>query len=250
MKIRAGQQQITSRSHLLAAKFHQLLNDDTTHIHAIRVINEETLEVVYNKIAEASLIQPHIIIFVAAFTTAHARLHLYRQALFLLQPQQILYMDTDSIIYKHAPGQPTLPTGDYLGEFKDEVAGDTIIEFATAGPKNYGYTTKNGKVECKVRGFSLNVRGQEQLNSEILKNNVLQEIQHPQAQARSIPIFNPHKIVRDPVTKQIATPTEIKRYQLVASKRVVDSDDLHSYPYGFTPAPQEEDSDNDSVFWL
>lgn len=173
------------------AKFYQLLNDDVAHIHAIRVVNEEMLEIVYNRIAEAAAIQPHINIFVAAFTTAHARLHLYRQALFLLQPQQILYMDTDSVIYKHRPGQPKLPKGDHHGEFKDEVPGDNIIEFATSGPKNYGCKTQNGKVECKVRGFSLNARGQEQLNFGILKQNVLQEIQHPQAQARSIPIFNP-----------------------------------------------------------
>lgn len=73
------------------------------------------------------------------------------------------------MIYKHAPGQPKLPTGDYLGQFKDEVAGDSIIEFAIAGPKNYGYKTHQGKVECKVRGFSLNARGQEQLNYETLK---------------------------------------------------------------------------------
>ena len=188
------------------AKFHQLLNQDDVHIHAIRVVNEEMLEIVYNKIAEAAPIQPHVNIFIAAFTTAHARLHLYRQALFLLQPQQVLYMDTDSIIYKHAPGQPTLETGAYLGQFKNELdEGDTIIEFATAGPKNYGYRTQKRKVECKVRGFSLNARGQEQLNFDILKRNVLDELHHPQAQTRSIPIFNPHKIVRD---DNQATPNE------------------------------------------
>ncbi|XP_073254414.1 uncharacterized protein [Porites lutea] len=233
------------------AKFHQLLNQDDVDIHAIRVVNEEMLEIVYNKITEAAPIQPHINIFIAAFTTAHARLHLYRQALFLLQPQQVLYMDTDSIIYKHAPGQPTLETGAYLGQFKNELdEGDTITEFATAGPKNYGYRTQKRKVECKVRGFSLNARGQEQLNFDILKRNVLDELQHPQAQTRSIPIFNPHKIVRDDTTKRLQTRTEIKRYQLVASKRVVDPSTFHSYPYGFTPAPQDGDVSDDSVFSL
>ncbi|CAH3174094.1 unnamed protein product, partial [Porites lobata] len=108
------------------SKFHRLFNQDDTHIHAIRVVNEEMLEIVYNKIAEAAPIQPHINIFIAAFTTAHA------------------------------------------------------------------------------------------------------------PQARSIPIFNPHKIVRDETTKRLETRTEIKRYQLVASKRVVDPDDFHTYPYGFT----------------
>ena len=45
------------------AMFHQLLNQDDTHIHAIRVVNEEMLEIVYNKITEAAPIQPHINIY-------------------------------------------------------------------------------------------------------------------------------------------------------------------------------------------
>ena len=38
-------------------------------------------------------------------------------------------------------------------------ADDYIVDFTSAGPKNYGYKTKLGKVCCKVRGFTLNVRG-------------------------------------------------------------------------------------------
>ena len=64
-----------------SAKFYQLLNDDDVNIHAIRVINEEILELVYNKITDAAPVQLHINISVACFTTCHARLHLYRQAL-------------------------------------------------------------------------------------------------------------------------------------------------------------------------
>ena len=89
-----------------------------------------------------------------------------------------------------------------------------------------------GKVECKVRGFSLNTRGQQQLNFHILKN-IIHEITEPQATPNSIPIFNPHKIVRDNVTKQIKTQTEIKRYQLVFVKRVVEPHSFKSYPYGY-----------------
>ena len=48
-------------------------------------------------------------------------------------------MDTDSIIYKRRPGVPELPTGLYLGQFKDELDGnDVILEFAVTGPINYG----------------------------------------------------------------------------------------------------------------
>ena len=70
--------------------------------------------------------------------------------------QRVLYYVTDSVIYKWRPGQVEIPLGVFLGEFTDEVEGDPIIEFASGGAKNYGYETRGGKVECRVRGFSLN----------------------------------------------------------------------------------------------
>ena len=77
----------------------------------------------------------------------------------LVHPEQVLYFDTDSIIFSRRPDQPMLPTGDYLGEFTSKLKStDHIVEFTSAGPKNYGYITKEGKVECKVRGFTLNAQ--------------------------------------------------------------------------------------------
>ena len=37
----------------------------------------------------------------------------------------------------------------------NELDGDVITEFVSGGAKNYGYTTQQGKVVCKVRGFTL-----------------------------------------------------------------------------------------------
>ena len=136
-----------------------------------------------------------------------------------MKPEQMLYMDTGSTIYKRSAGLPELPTVSYLGQFKDELTEkDTIVEFAAAGPQNYGYRTRQGKVECKVRGFSLNVRGKEQLNFDLLKQNVLDEIRLPQDKPRSIPIFNSHKSTRDAHSKQLRTLIEIERYKIVADE--------------------------------
>lgn len=79
----------------------------------------------------------------------------------------------------------------------------------------------------------MNTRGQEQLNFDILKKNIIEEVTQPQPVPNSIPVFNPHKIVRDPTTKQLSTETQIKRYQLVFDKRVVDATNFQSYPYGY-----------------
>ena len=82
-------------------------------------------------------IQPNI--FIAWFTTCHALLRLYWLGLSVLNPEEVIYMDTDSIIYKRRPGVTKLPTGLYLGQFKDELDGnDVILEFAATGPINYG----------------------------------------------------------------------------------------------------------------
>ena len=73
-------------------------------------------------------------IFIAAFTTCWARLKLYSY-LHELQ-QQVLYYDTDSVIYRWKPGQTSIPVGDFLGEMTDELEGDVITEFVSGGAKN------------------------------------------------------------------------------------------------------------------
>jgi len=140
--------------------------------------------------------------------------------------------------------RPTLD--DFLGDFTDELydkkTGVThhIVEFASAGPKNYGYEQDNGKRKCKVKGFSLNVEGSQYLNYELLKNNVLEEIQNPQYDPvtgkvvpRQHPIRRSHRIVRDPKTFAIKTVAEEKKYQLVYEKRIIDPNTFKTYPYGY-----------------
>lgn len=67
-------------------------------------------------------------IFLAAFTTAYARLKLYDEVDRL--GRSVLYMDTDSIIYE-SDGLNDPPLGDFLGEFTDELNGETIKTFVS-----------------------------------------------------------------------------------------------------------------------
>ena len=89
-----------------------------------------------------------------------------------------LYFDTDSVIYKWWPGQPEILLGNFLGDVTDELEdpGDYIVEFVSGGSKKYGYWNHKGKVCCKVHGITLNKQGQRQLNYDICKQNVLQEL--------------------------------------------------------------------------
>ena len=64
----------------------------------------------------------------------------------------MLYYDTDIVVvYKWRPDQPSITTGDFLGDMTDELDGDVITEFVSGGATNYGYPTRQGKVDCKVR---------------------------------------------------------------------------------------------------
>ena len=225
-------------------RLYKLLNDDSRELQILRVMNDEMIEVVYKRVDEEETVQVNINIFVACFTTCWARLKLYREGLSKLLPQQVLYFDTDSVIFSHRPGKPMLPLGDHLSEFTSELKPDDhTVEFAAAGPKNYGYRTHQGKVECKERGFTLNARGQDQLNFDLLKANVIDDVTTPLDAPRVIPVHNPHKIKRHADTKTLSTVEETKRYKVVFDKRVVDPNTFLSYPYGYEKQATQLDDD-------
>ena len=123
---------------------------------------------------------------------------------------------------------------------KDELNGDVITEFVSGGPKNYAYKTHTGKVECKVRGFTLNVRGSAVLNFETMKNNILSELHHPQDSLRKLNIVTPYHFQRDLEKKRIQVVERVKKYGLVFDKRVINTNAI-SYPYGYRRIGEEID---------
>ena len=106
-----------------------LITDTTKEISTLRLCTDDILEAVYTSVNDNASKGTKNNIFIAAFTTSYARLKLY-ESLDLLQ-QQVLYYDTDSVIYKWREGQPSIATGDFLGEWKDELQGDSISEFVS-----------------------------------------------------------------------------------------------------------------------
>ena len=123
---------------------------------------------------------------------------------------QVLYYDTDSVIYQWKEGQTEIETGDFLGEMTDELDGDTIVEFISGGPKNYAYKTDKGKTECKVRGFTLNVRGREKLNYTSMKEHILSTLEDEE-QAETITVTNPNHFHRDQTLKKLKLTGETRK---------------------------------------
>ena len=229
--------------------FHEFLQSDRYNIQKFQTYpnNEDILDVFYTHKEDDIEINGQTNIFVAAFTTCLARLMLYHEL--DKAGMQVLYYDTDSIVMlidENDPSHYVPTTGDYLGDFIDELLDKKtgisypIDEFVSAGPKNYGYHQVNNKTECKVKGFSLNTEGSQYLNYELMRDNVLNEINDPLLDPRTgcvIPrrheVRRSHRIIRNPKDFSIQTVAEQKKYQMVYEKRVIDPDTYMAYPYGY-----------------
>ena len=193
-----------------------------------RLVNDETVEVHYRNMGEFEEQNNKVNIVIAAFTTAYARLKLY-DLLDQLQ-EQVLYYDTDSVIYLHEPGKPEPLLGDYLGDLTDELDGDYITSFMSGGPKNYAYQTNNDKRVTKVRGITLDYATTKKLNLEVMRSLLhLQNNCHIQGK---VMVDIPFKITRDKKNKKIITKRMKKGYQIVYNKRVV-KENYETVPYGY-----------------
>ncbi|XP_063965780.1 uncharacterized protein LOC129254369 [Lytechinus pictus] len=176
---------------------------------------------------------PNTNVVVAAFTTCWARLKLYS---YLEELQKnVLYFDTDSIIYLKNDEVEDVPTGNFLGDMTDELekdfgVGSYITELQALGPKNYSYqvfSTKHGKEmpgACKVRGITLNYR-----NAKLVNFDTLNELVH--GERTHTTVTNAHRIARMR-THNIVSRVENKIHRMVYDKRVRLSD-FNTVPYGY-----------------
>ena len=163
-------------------------------------------------------------VVVAAFVTAQARLKLYDELKKF--NKNVVYFDTDSIFYIKGEYEPIC--GDYLGMFTNEIdpqEGHEIVEFASAGPKNYTYKLDTGITHTKIKGFSLNVSASGVVDFEKIKQIVTskEEIEIPIEQST---------ITRNKSNWTVQTKSFKKIYRQVYDKRVI-LDDLSTLPYGY-----------------
>ena len=91
--------------------------------------------------------------------------------------------------------------------------------------------------------LQIKIRGRRQLNYDILKQSVLQELRDPLDGPRQIPEFNPHFITRNK-DHQLETVTQIKRYKLVFNKWAVIPNTAVSYSFGY------QSTHEDTIAWF
>ena len=201
-------------------------------------------------------------VVVAAWTTSLARIHLYtaldnlkRRVLYMGRPNHfvfhvgrfpfdliritsplpplillyllLLFVDTDSVIYTHRPGQWEPPLGELLGQYKDELDGDTIVELIAPGPKNYGYRTAGGQTVLKVRGLSLKPMTHQVINLDVVREIVLRPDDN-----ETVDVPMGVTFIRDKSTWRLRTHPYRKQYKMVYSKRLMLSN-FQTLPWGF-----------------
>ena len=142
----------------------ELLTNPEIDVNGILPVNDEILYANWCYSSEALLSSPMTSVVIASFTTAQARLELFKY-LHTLGPRA-LYHDTDSVFYisREASCEHDLPTGVALGELTNELAsnesGTYITSFLSGGPKFYKYKFKKSdgveEYGCKVKGIRLN----------------------------------------------------------------------------------------------
>jgi hypothetical protein len=203
-------------------RFYEILLDEKLDNIRINDINENMLQIGY-KLKDCYVENDfNTNIFIAAFTTANARLRLYEMLDKL--GKNVAYYDTDSIVYID-DGKNTVKTGCLLGDWTDELGkGVWIIDWISTGPKSYCYKTNTDKVICKIKGFTLNYETSEKINSDSI-NNILEK-----KDSKISTQYN--RITRDTKTKELLNKIETKEFGFVYDKRVI-LENFDTIPFGY-----------------
>ena len=210
-----------------------MMTDDALEITDLSFVNKEHIALKWKNKDEFVEPLPNTNVILAAFTSAQARLKLY--SLLERLGDRVLYLDTDSVVYKHNETEWNPPRGDFLGQLKDETNDVPIVTFVSGGAKNYAYKLEDGSTVCKIRGFTLTHRNSMQLNFESMKELVTTpgEFEKPLPEKTSYEIKEPNKITNRN-GKLVSVPHK-KQYRLVYDKRIL-TPSLKTYPFGWKGA--------------
>ena len=202
-------------------EFFGVLLDDKVDDLNIQFLKEEMVQMNFN--LKNKFVDNHnnTNIFVAAFTTSHAREMLY--GVLDKLGDQVLGYDTDSCWYVDRPGGNVIDTGDSLGDLTDELDGDYIVKWRGTGPKSYAYETSKGKVVCKVKGFTLNYENGMKINGDVM-DMIIQD------STETVQIDKKGAITRDAKTKTLVNKDQTKMFSLNYNKRRINNFD--TLPYG------------------
>ena len=216
-------------------EFKNIVFDDSNVVHDCYPISDDKCVIIYSPTAETQKVGGSSNVVIAAYTTAHARIKMYRTLELL--GNSLCYMDTDSVLFIKRPGGYTPPIGVYMGDFGSELdSGKYICRWVCGGPKNYSYKTvkaeKNGlNIKNVVKGFTLDFATSEIINFDSIERLVV-DYKQGVRNMETITIDTIGHFHRDKKLNKIFTLKEKKRYQIHFDKRVMQND-FTSLPFGY-----------------
>ncbi len=219
-----------------------ILENPNLEVREMVDVTENMMLTTYYHREEIAPIQGNLSLIIAAFTTSYARLKLYNDALCKIPPEQLLYFDTDSVVFVQKKYEtPLLEEGEFVGQFKNEIIstygpGSRVTKFFAAGPKSYGYEVvkSNGTMEkvFKNKGIKLTSRSLAQFSPDDMMQAVMT------LNREAYQIKDPQKICRDKRKGTLYNREEIKRWRMVYTKRVLlenstAEDNYKTLPFGY-----------------
>jgi len=205
-------------------RFNELLLSGKYFVNSFDLFSDDIMAVQYKFEAEFADINASTNVVIAAFTTSLARLHLYKFMEKL--GKNLLYCDTDSVVFVHKPGDFLPPTGNYLGDLTSELEPDEWINsFASLGPKCYGYVTNKGKTLTKVKGHTINGTTKEQLNF----NNMIRILSDDSVEH----IAYPRVLRRNKQQLSICQADMVKQWRVTYDRRYITDESFSTLPYGY-----------------
>ena len=206
-------------------KFYKILRSDKYSVDDIYIVNDNMIWATITPTEDFVPVNTKGNIVLAIQTTSFGRLFLY-EAMETVGPL-LCYVDTDSLIYIKRHLSPEVPLGYLLGEFKSELKeNDHIVVFVSCGLKSYGFRTKQGHTECRIKGFTLDHETSKNINlksmADIVKKSGDSEI----------------KVTYDRLRKDKADKTQIKNvlekktFRFVFDKRILYQNGLTA-PFGY-----------------
>ncbi|XP_057183236.1 uncharacterized protein LOC130549912 [Triplophysa rosa] len=143
----------------------------------------------------------------------------------------VLFMEIINMARRRSDGDWEPPLGPYLGNLTDEVGlGSFISEYASGGPKTYGYRTNTNKICMKAKGITLNA-----VNSEAIRlDTLIGLVNHyvgGDGTSRHI-LARMDGIVRDKKRFTLHNKSVDKCFRVNYNKRVL-LDDYTTLPYGY-----------------
>ena len=230
-------------------EYWQLACDDSKLIKGELMINDNCLLVNWENKNEEDCNNQNTSLAIASFVTSYARIELMKVIDEIeIIPGRLLYMDTDSVIFKYTKGEPKPKTDDYLGCLADEISkdyGDKAIctKFCSLGPKVYAMeiwpeNAAKPVVPIKVKGITLTDKALDIIKMEWMIKLAEDYIKNNGNSKESAILKIPQMDIRPNNMQVIKTKYYEKTFRAMSTKRRIKGND--TVPFGFVDKDEED----------